>query len=125
MRISCVIKAEQAYVHTSIISALGLASSWTAEACASDGVGRPVGLPTGWTWGRVSPYHTELHNRIILMSINRQINMDYSLCKALSYNMEDMPLASIMYDIMFQYGMHLKESVEKSPRLSIPDSLEL
>ena len=59
------------------------------------------------------------------MSINRQINMDYSLCKALSYNMEDMPLASIMYDIMFQYGMHLKESVEKSPRLSIPDSLEL
>ncbi|KAI9429672.1 hypothetical protein H4582DRAFT_1826218 [Lactarius indigo] len=33
----------------------------------------------------------------------RQINMDYSLCKALSYNMEDIPVALVMYDIMCQY----------------------
>ena len=50
------------------------------------------GLPEG---GEVGPYHTALHNRIILMFINRQINMDYSLCKVLSYNMEGMPLALI------------------------------
>ncbi|KAH9018398.1 hypothetical protein EDB85DRAFT_1873822 [Lactarius pseudohatsudake] len=35
----------------------------------------------------------------------RQINMDYSLCKALSYNMEDIPVALVMYDIMCQYGL--------------------
>ena len=51
--------------------------------------------------------------------------MDYSLCKALSYNMESMPLALVMYDIMCQYGIHLMERVEKSPGLFIPDSLEL
>ena len=39
--------------------------------------------------------------------------MDYSLCKALSYNMESMPLALVMYDIMCQYGIHLMERVEK------------
>ena len=51
--------------------------------------------------------------------------MDYSLCKALSYNMEDIPVALVMYDIMCQYGVHLQSRVEKSPELSIPDSLEL
>ena len=51
--------------------------------------------------------------------------MDYSLCKALSYNMEDMPVALVMYDIMCQYGVHLKERVENSPELSLPHSLEL
>jgi hypothetical protein len=62
---------------------------------------------------------------MMLMSFIRQINMDYSLCKALSYNMESIPLALVMYDIMCQYGIHLKERVERSPELSIPDSLEL
>ena len=54
------------------------------------------------------------------MCINRQLNMDYSLCKALSYN-----VALVMYDIMCQYGVHLKERVENRPELSLPNSLEL
>ena len=60
----------------------------------------------------------------IMLSI-RQLNMDYSFCKALSYNMEDMPVALVMYDIMCQYGVHLKARVESSPELSLPNSLEL
>ena len=59
----------------------------------------------------------------IMLSI-RKLNMDYSLCKALSYNMEDMPVALVMYDIMCQYGVHLKARVESSPELSLPNSLE-
>lgn len=55
----------------------------------------------------------------------RQINMDYSLCKALSYNMEEIPVALVMYDIMCQYGVHLQDRVEASPELSISSSLEL
>ena len=51
--------------------------------------------------------------------------MDYSLCKALSYNMESISVALVMYDIMCQYGVHLKKQVEKSPGLSLPSSLEL
>jgi Kyakuja-Dileera-Zisupton transposase len=56
---------------------------------------------------------------------HRQINMDYSLCKALSYNMKDMPVALVMYDIMCQYGVHFKERVRNSPELSLSSSLEL
>lgn len=51
--------------------------------------------------------------------------MDYSLCKALNYNMENIPVALVMYDIMCQYGVHLQERVAKSPELSLPSSLEL
>ena len=55
----------------------------------------------------------------------RQINMDYSICKALSYNMNDIPVALIMYDIMCQYSVHFEERVKRGPELSIPSSLEL
>ncbi|KAH9015408.1 hypothetical protein EDB85DRAFT_1875870 [Lactarius pseudohatsudake] len=57
----------------------------------------------------------------------RQINMDYSLCKALSYNMEDIPVALVMYDIMCQYRVHFEERIKSSPELSLPssESLEL
>lgn len=55
----------------------------------------------------------------------RQINMDYSLCKSLSYNMDDIQVALVMYDIMCQYGVNLQDRVKKSPHLSISNSLEL
>ncbi|KAH9169688.1 hypothetical protein EDB89DRAFT_1908334 [Lactarius sanguifluus] len=48
-----------------------------------------------------------------------------SLCKALSYNMEDIPVALVMYDIMCQYGVHFQEQVERSPELSLSSSLQL
>lgn len=51
--------------------------------------------------------------------------MDYSICKALSYNMNDIPVALIMYDIMCQYSVHFEERVKRGPELSIPSSLEL
>ncbi|KAH9022520.1 hypothetical protein EDB83DRAFT_2231091 [Lactarius deliciosus] len=55
----------------------------------------------------------------------RQINMDYSICKALSYNMDDIPVALVMYDIMCQYGVHFQERVKRSPELSLSSSLQL
>ena len=51
--------------------------------------------------------------------------MDYSLCKSLSYNMEGIPVALVMYDIMCQYGVHFQERVDRSPELSLSNSLEL
>lgn len=51
--------------------------------------------------------------------------MDYSICKALSYNMEDIPVALVMYDIMCQYRVNFKDRVTKSPGLWLPSSLEL
>ncbi|KAI9437103.1 hypothetical protein BJY52DRAFT_1091223, partial [Lactarius psammicola] len=55
----------------------------------------------------------------------QQINIDYSICKALSYNMEDIPMALVMYDIMCQYCVNFKERVAKSPGLSLSSSMEL
>ena len=51
--------------------------------------------------------------------------MDYSICKALHYNTEDIPVALVMYDIMCQYRVNFKKRVRKSPELSIPKSLEI
>jgi len=51
--------------------------------------------------------------------------MDYSLYKALSYNMEDIPVALVIYDIMCQYRVNLRDRVEKSPELYLSNSLEL
>ena len=55
----------------------------------------------------------------------RQINMDYSLCKALSYHMDGIPVALVMYDIMCQYGVHFQERVKRGPELTMSSSLEL
>ncbi|KAN0138106.1 hypothetical protein V8E53_003995 [Lactarius tabidus] len=54
-----------------------------------------------------------------------QINMDYSICRALSFNMEDIPVALVMYDIMCQYQVNFHKRVKNSPELSITSSLEL
>jgi hypothetical protein len=56
---------------------------------------------------------------------HRQINMDYSICKALSYNMQDIPVALVMYNVMCQYQVHFHKRVKNSPELSLPGSLEL
>jgi hypothetical protein len=51
--------------------------------------------------------------------------MDFSICKALSYNMKDIPVALLMYNIMCQYRVNFKKQIKKSPELSLPSSLEL
>jgi hypothetical protein len=51
--------------------------------------------------------------------------MDYSICKALSYNMDNIPVALVMYDIMCQYRVHFQAHVRNSLELSIPPSLDL
>jgi hypothetical protein len=51
--------------------------------------------------------------------------MDFSICKALSYNMKDIPVALLMYNIMCQYRVNFKKQIKKSPELSLPSLLEL
>ena len=51
--------------------------------------------------------------------------MDYSICQALSYNMENIEVDLVMYDIMCQYQVNFQQRVANSPELSIPSSLEL
>ena len=51
--------------------------------------------------------------------------MDYSICKALNFNMEGIGAALICYNVMCQWSIHIKDRVNGSRHLRIPDNLEL
>src|SRR5260221_1529890 len=54
-----------------------------------------------------------------------QKNMDYSIFKALNFNMGGIEVALICYNVMCQWSVHMKDRVTGSRYLRIPDSLEL
>jgi len=51
--------------------------------------------------------------------------MDYSIFKALNFNMEGIEAALISYDVMCQWSVHMKDRVMSSPHLNLPNDLEL
>jgi len=51
--------------------------------------------------------------------------MDYSIFKALNFNMAGIEAALICYDVMCQWSVHMKDRVTGSTHLTIPDGLEL
>jgi hypothetical protein len=51
--------------------------------------------------------------------------MDYSIFKALNFNMEGIESALISYDVMCQWSVHMRERVNGSNYLNLPDNLEL
>jgi hypothetical protein len=51
--------------------------------------------------------------------------MDYSIFKALNFNMEGIEAALISYDVMCQWSVHMVERVTGSNFLKKPDNLEL
>jgi hypothetical protein len=51
--------------------------------------------------------------------------MDYSIFKALNFNMGGIEAALICYDVMCQWSVHMRERVTGSTHLKIPDGLEL
>ncbi|KAH7906220.1 hypothetical protein BJ138DRAFT_1016595 [Hygrophoropsis aurantiaca] len=55
----------------------------------------------------------------------RQMNIDYAICKALNYNTEGMDQALIIYDVACQWCIHFLERVENAPALSIPDRMKI
>ena len=51
--------------------------------------------------------------------------MDYSIFKAINYNAEGIEAALICYDVMCQWSVRMKERVNGSTFLKLPDNLEL
>jgi hypothetical protein len=51
--------------------------------------------------------------------------MDYSIFKALNFNMAGIEAALICYDVMCQWSVHMRERVAGSRYLNVPDGLEL
>jgi hypothetical protein len=51
--------------------------------------------------------------------------MNYSIFKALNYNMKGIEAALISYDVMCQWSVHIKERVTGSDYLKMQDNLKL
>jgi hypothetical protein len=54
----------------------------------------------------------------------RQMNIDYSICQALSYNSMGLTEALIEYDVACQWGLHFASRVESSTHLYLPPDLQ-
>jgi hypothetical protein len=50
--------------------------------------------------------------------------MDYSIFKALNFNMGGIEMALICYNVMCQWSIHMMDRVSCSNYLKIPDSME-
>jgi hypothetical protein len=59
------------------------------------------------------------------LTLQSQKNMDYSIFKALNFNMEGIEAALISYDVMCQWSVHMRERVNGSNYLNLPNNLEL
>ena len=57
--------------------------------------------------------------------LKSQRNMDYSIFKALNFNMDGIEAALISYDVMCQWSVHMKERVIRSDYLKLRNDLEL
>ncbi|KAG0701033.1 hypothetical protein DFH29DRAFT_876211 [Suillus ampliporus] len=55
----------------------------------------------------------------------RQMNMDYALCNALSHNTDGLHRALTFYDVNCQYNKHLRQRVDESLHLSIPPGMDI
>ena len=53
------------------------------------------------------------------------MNMDYSLCQALKYNMNGISRAVVCYDIACQYFIHFHDRVQQNDHLEIPPNLNI
>ena len=54
-----------------------------------------------------------------------QMNMDYSICNALSRNSDDIDIGRVMYDIFCQWHLHIEERIKRSKFLSLPPNMKI
>ncbi|KAI6106029.1 hypothetical protein EV401DRAFT_1797429, partial [Pisolithus croceorrhizus] len=66
-----------------------------------------------------------LHSVVDFQKGERQLNMDYSLCNALSYNMNGIQNVICFYDINCTYMKNLQKQVDKTMLLEISPSLRI
>jgi hypothetical protein len=53
------------------------------------------------------------------------MNIDYSICNALSYNSRSLPHGLVIYDIGCQWWIHFLERLRRNPHLSIPTLMKI
>lgn len=53
------------------------------------------------------------------------MNMDYCISEAMKFNMEGIPRAILLYDIMCQFWKNLRRRFEGNPYLGFPAAVEI
>ncbi|KAG1883060.1 hypothetical protein F4604DRAFT_1525867, partial [Suillus subluteus] len=66
-----------------------------------------------------------LNSMVDFQKGERQMNMDYAICNALSYNTDGLHQAFTFYNVNCQYNKHLWQQVDKSLHLTIPSGMEI
>lgn len=85
----------------------------------------PHGIPNGVP-PRCSPVAFPHHRGILSSTLAfSQMNMDYSFCQAVNLTAKDIPTILLLYDIACQYTIHLRDRVNRSPFISLPQSLNI
>lgn len=49
-------------------------------------------------------------------AIDRQINVDYSVCNALKFNSHGLRESLLIYDVYCQYGVHFEDRIQQVPQ---------
>lgn len=57
--------------------------------------------------------------------VSSQMNMDYAICKSLTYHSEGMTDHCIMYDIACQWSRNFFKRLQESPYLNVPPNMTL
>ncbi|KAG1722548.1 uncharacterized protein EDB91DRAFT_1088099 [Suillus paluster] len=65
------------------------------------------------------------HAMVDFQKGERQMNMDYALCKTLKHNASGIWRALTFYDVNCQYNKYLKDRVADSPYLQIQEQMEI
>ncbi|KAG1889757.1 uncharacterized protein F5891DRAFT_987250 [Suillus fuscotomentosus] len=65
------------------------------------------------------------HSVVDFQKGERQMNMDYALCNALSHRTNGLSQALTFYDINCQYNKHFRRRVNESLYLSLPSGMEI
>ncbi|KAH9841983.1 uncharacterized protein C8Q71DRAFT_700843, partial [Rhodofomes roseus] len=65
------------------------------------------------------------HSVVNFQKGERQMNMDYSLSNAMKYRAHEKQPVVVLYDIMCQYGVHIRKRFTDSPHISMPHDLTL
>ncbi|KAH8993769.1 hypothetical protein EDB92DRAFT_1815425 [Lactarius akahatsu] len=91
----------------------------------STGIGAVACIHGAFVPDSVIDFQREKREFSYLSKYASQKNMDYSIFKALNFNMEGIEAALISYDVMCQWSVHMMERVASSNFLKLPDNLEL
>lgn len=62
---------------------------------------------------------------ILMPALKRQKNVDYSICRALSYHSDGLKRALIAYDVACQWSINFERRVKSYDSLTLPSDVEI